>query len=353
MFPPLDHATPTAYTTSDAQDLESKRLHGQFFTTTNPFSNRLFCNWVRLIDGFDQETLLEPFAGSCNIVAMLRSLGYKNDWACYDIDPPTPSPDSCAPLVVQRDTLADFPRGFRVAITNQPYLAKNSATRRNLAFPVCAHDDLYKHAQEVMLANCDYVAAIIPESFITSGLFHDRLYGVVSLTCRMFTDTEVPVCLALFVPEKQARQNKFWFYQENVKLGTYAELQRAIEPFEGQGLPWEFNNPDGQVALFALDNTKTESIRFDMGPVIERHTVSAASRSNTRIHCTGRTFSALEVKKLVEAANVILAERRKLTHDALMTPFMGLRDDGRYRRRLDYKQAREILNLAAQQVGLL
>ena len=36
-----------------------------------------------------------------------------------------------------------------------------------------------------------------------------------------------------------------------------------------------------------------------------------------------------------------------------MTAFKGLRKDGRYRRRLDFSQAREILNLAARNVGTM
>lgn len=330
-----------------------KRLHGQFFTTTNPFSNRLFCQWARLIPDFSSQTLLEPFAGACNIVAMMRELGHRHEWACFDIDPPTPAPDPHAPPVSRQDTLANFPQGFTVIATNPPYLARNSASRRGLPFPQTEHDDLYKHALAVMLNNCPYVAAVIPESFLTCGLFHARLYGVVSLTCRMFEDTEIPVCLALFTPTKQARGKDFWLYQENVKLGTYAKLRAAIEPFQGKGLPWRFNDPHGNIALFALDNHREASIRFAPGADIDHHLVSSASRSNTRISCEGLQLSLAQRDALIAQANRILSERRALTHDTLMTPFMGLRDDGKFRRRLDYKQAREILNLAASFNGLI
>lgn len=331
---------------------DAKRLHGQFFTTTNPFANRLFTQWTRLIADFEREMLLEPFAGAGNIVQMLRALGYTNEWACFDIDPPE-APEAEAPCVRQRDTLAAFPTGYRVAITNPPYLAKNSARRRNLPFPDTAHDDLYKLALATMLTHCEYVAAIVPESLLTAGLFHERLYGVVSLTCRMFEDTDVPVGLALFAPPAQARGANFWLYRENTRLGTWAELRRHLQCFEGEGLRWQFNAPHGDIALFAVDSTREASIRFAPGDALASERVSAASRSNTRIACPEKRLSRADVAALIEHANRILAERRSRTHDAFMTPFMGLREDGRYRRRLDYEQAREILNLAARGAGLL
>ena len=37
-----------------------------------------------------------------------------------------------------------------------------------------------------MLDKYNFIAAIIPESFIVANIFQDRLYGVISLTQEMF-----------------------------------------------------------------------------------------------------------------------------------------------------------------------
>ena len=44
-----------------------------------------------------------------------------------------------------------------------------------------------------------------------------------------------------------------------------------------------------------------------------------------------------------EVANELLATYREKTQDVFMTSFKGLRADGKYRRRLDFKTARAIL----------
>ena len=140
-----------------------------------------------------------------------------NKWACFDI---SPAEENSVPEidVIKRDTIADFPKDYKIAITNPPYLAKNSATRRGLVYSGEPYDDLYKKSLEVMLNNCDYVAAIIPESFITSKLFHNRLHIVISLACKMFDDTDCPVCLALFNPANETSNDDFVIYSVNVGL---------------------------------------------------------------------------------------------------------------------------------------
>ena len=68
----------------------TKRLNGQFFTTTNPFVNEAFVRWMKKVneDPATLPELIEPFAGSNNIVWMIRELGFKNTWKSVDISPP-------------------------------------------------------------------------------------------------------------------------------------------------------------------------------------------------------------------------------------------------------------------------
>ena len=265
----------------------SKRLRGQFFTVTNPFNVDPFHKWLKAIPALKELVLLEPFAGANNIVSMLGDLGYSNKWACFDIEPVNDESNATGTEVCQRDTLLDYPRGYEVAITNPPYLAKNSATRRGLPFPCSPYDDLYKVALDEMLSHTPYVAAIIPESFITQQLFHHRLQSVISLTCEMFEDTEVPVCLALFVPTcTKDSPGDFRLYAENRLLGSYQDLRKHIAGFSGQGLPWKFNDAQGPIGLYAIDNQKQASIRFVAGEQVAAGQVKESSRSVTRISGT-------------------------------------------------------------------
>ena len=76
-----------------------------------------------------QEIILEPFAGANNIPAMLlESDILSNDWACFDIEPP--KTNKCKWFqITKQDTIETFPDGYKICITNPPYLSKNSARR--------------------------------------------------------------------------------------------------------------------------------------------------------------------------------------------------------------------------------
>ena len=372
----------------------SKRENGQFFTTENPFDHPAFHAWLRQVPSVDTQTFLEPFAGACNLINMLTSLGYKNQWAAFDIEPVNSEANTSGVPVLTRNTLEDYPQGYAVAITNPPYLARNSASRRDLAFPDTDYDDLYQEALRVMLENTPYVAAIIPESFLTQGLFFSRVHAVISLTCKMFEETEVPVCLALFSPtpaptsqpdseqpetevkpdanflgksgtkdkgestpklaiQRGVRQDPsydFSVYDGKTLLGQYSKLKALRATFNKPGLTLKFNDPQGDLGLHAIDSNKMASIKFIPGEQIESALIKVSSRSLTRI----KSSVPLDKREaLLAEANRLLSIERQTTHDVFMTSFKGLRKDGKYRRRLDFAQARTLLNLAADNLGLL
>ena len=112
---------------------------------------------------------LEPFAGGGHLFNYISA-----DWDGYDIQPNHPD-------VVNRNTIEDFPRGYKVCITNPPYLAKTVVSRKKLPV-VLNHEDLYLDALQLCLDNCDYVAAIIPSTFWNQKLFKAMLakFGVDS-----------------------------------------------------------------------------------------------------------------------------------------------------------------------------
>lgn len=314
-----------------------KKLTGAFYTTTNPFKIDIFYKWYSLIPEKDKTEILEPFAGANNIVAMIHEININAKWKCYDINPPQHNVFDDY-IVEVRDTLSNFPKGYKVAITNPPYLAKNSATRSGLSFPETQHDDLYKYSLEKMLKNCDYVAAIIPESFFTQNIFHDRLYAVVSLTCKMFDDTDCPVCLALFVPNGSG---DFMIYQQNRFIGNYSELKSLLIKSEYRKVNWKFNDKNGSIGLYAVDGQGEASIRFCLGESIDSDRVKTSSRAITRI---SGLPDDVDIEKFIEKCNDYLKDYRIKTKDVFLTSYRGLRKDNQYRRRMDFATAKEILN---------
>lgn len=301
-----------------------KREFGQFFTKGNPFSHPTFLGWLSQIP---PGKVLEPFAGAGDIP---RLVGGDLTWDCFDIDPKDPD-------IVQCDTLASFPTGYKVAITNPPYLAKNSATRRGMKVDMGEYDDIYKLALARMLQHCGWVAAIVPNTFITAPEFKNRVYAIVSLARDMFEDTDCPVCLALFVPRTLG---DFLIYRNNDIIGYSKHLKKVQDdllaaPANG----WKFNDPNGRIGILALDGTKGKSIAFVDGSQVLPGEVKTSSRSKTRVSgpfCAG----------LIEEANRVLGEYRAQTGDVFLSSFRGLRADGDYRRRLDWNTARKILDRA-------
>jgi hypothetical protein len=306
-------------------DTNYKRTNGQYFTQNNPFENSAFMEWSKACDSRNQ-IILEPFAGANNLIKMLKNMKLCRRFVSYDIEPKSKK-------VLCKDTLLDFPKGYKVCITNPPYLAKNSATRRNLSYPNTNYNDLYKYALSKCLENCENVGAIIPASFLNSGLFRSRLSHYILLSSKMFDDTEHPVCLALF--KKTSKQIKI--YDNGNYIGLLSELERKL-PKSNDGSEIKFNDKKGKLGLIAIDNTIEPSIKFIRGEEISPDKIDVSSRSITRITIEERNINGL-IKKL----NSNLNKFRDETADIFLTPFKGIRKDGRFRRRLDFSMARSFI----------
>lgn len=323
--------------------MQSKRELGQYFTTENPFNHPLFREWMVSACHETDMTILEPFAGANNIPRMMADSGYNNKWRCYDI---APSENNTFPeyAVEERDTIKDFPTGYAICVTNCPYLGKSSARRRKIDYP-WDEDDLYKVCLDRMLGNCGYVAAIIPESFITAGIHTDRLWGVVSLACRMFDDTECPVCLAMFTPNGSEQTR---VYANEEYLGTLEELHAADLADSEHRNRWAFNDKEGSVGVKTVDSQKRADCGFFEGELIDPSDIKVSSRSFTRVSGLPESVNR---SAFIAECNRILGEYRVRTKDVLMTSFKGLRADGRYRRRLDFRTVRRIMDLALDTIG--
>ena len=313
---------------SDAIDSivqDNHRNTGRYYTQANVFECPAFKQWLEAIPNISETTILEPFAGDCAIPMMLSS--YK--WACYDIEPRKGDFK-----IVKRDTIKKFPSGFKVCITNPPYLAKNSATRRGLNYPECDYDNLYKHCLKLMLDSCQYVAAIIPDSFIQSGLFTDRLYGVISIPEKVFADTDYPVCLALFTPDIS---EDFNIWCGDSFIGTFQELSKySLEEYNDSR--WVFNDADGCIGVVCADG-KNSKIRFVKGESIDTE-VKGSSRFLVRV--SGLPDN-IDIDDFILKCNSTLEQYRYNTKNVFLNSFKGLRYDGTYRKRIPFTVVRSIL----------
>ena len=324
-----------------SEKMDKKRANGRYYTRGNPFRLEPFQTWAEELN-LEQHIALEPFAGAKSIPELMGASQLQcKDWALFDIEPGTIG-------IQQRDTLADFPKGFDVCITNPPWLARNSATRRGLPFPeATCYDDLYKYALEQCLTHCAWVAAIIPEAFIRSGLFLPRLRDFISLVPQtqhrtpkenkkrdasyMFEDTEHPVGLAMFAPYVTS-DVRVW--RNNQFLGALGELRTHL-PLPSCNRSIVFNEPEGNLGLIAIDNTVSASIHFCPPAELGEYPVRPQCRSITKIGVPWHVD--------IDMLNARLATIREKTHDVFLTAFKGLRLDGYYRRRLDWVLARAIV----------
>lgn len=312
--------------------LFSKRSSGQYYTRGNPFLLQPFQNWASAID-LKHRHILEPFAGANHIITALQKHGLAKKFSSFDINPQSRD-------VKQHDSLQDFPRDYDVIITNPPWLAKNSAKRRGLPYPDCDFDDLYKYCLKKSLQNAPYVAAMIPASYLRSNLFINRLHSFIALHDReMFCDTDNPVALALFMTEAEVlNTGGAEIYHDNNYIGNLQNLQNHL-PQIRQKIPIRFNDPEGQLGFIAFDNTREASIRFCKAEELRGYHVTHNARMITRI----AVKHSKNLTEMISRLNEGIINFRKSTHDVFLTPFKGLRQDGYYRRRMDFALARRMI----------
>jgi hypothetical protein len=329
--------------------MNSKIELGQFYTRNNPFQFERFSTWLRNIPNLPNAKFIEPFGGSNSIVQMILETFPEiqtSQWSSFDIHPEAQQENLVPEIrLVKRDTIKNFPAGFSVCITNPPYLAKNSATRKGLSTDFGNFQDLFEVSLSKMLENTPYVAAIIPESFITRKIFQDRLEFVISLNFQMFDDTEFPVCLAVFSPQTTP---KFEIWRGSTLVAEVPELDSKISNVLMPVVApvFRFNDPAGPIGLNAIDGTKEASIRFRDGREIASENIKVSSRSLTRISSKFLNENPDALPAVIEEANRLLTLYREITNDVYLTSFKGLRSDGMYRRRLDWRIAGQVLGTA-------
>ena len=339
----------------------NRRSAGQWMTCGNPFYTDFVCRWIEeRFDGIEHIMACEPYAGKLSLIKHLNdslpSVASRMSWSAYDVAPQDENNLDIDNIeIIRSNTLFEIPDApYDLIITNPPYLARNSARRRHLDFPfdrsgigIAKPSDLYQFALDTCLASADVCVMLIPESFITSNYDKSRCDAIVSLHGNLFDDTDCPVCLALF--GKEHSDETTIVANDGTVIGDLGEIRRRSQTLIGNVThDIRMNDPTGDVALFGVDSPSGATIRFDVGDAIPSNDVKPSSRSLTRMSCIDGTKIDGNV---IERANEILSEWRLLTNDVLMTPFKGTRKDGKYRRRLAFREAQGILSKAIDDIA--
>lgn len=321
---------------------------GQFYTKRNPFEHPAFMSWLAIIP--KQERVLgfkEPFAGAGDIPGFIQSMGIDEPWKCWD-----KYPVRSKFKTIRRDTLNSYPTKRGIVITNPPWGTSYHLARIGLreadavrTLRASGYDDLYKFALDKMLSVDRFVAALLPDSFLGQHDFKDRLFAVVSLPgMKPFDNTLHPTCLALFVGNET---DNFQIWSNLEYLGNVRDLEKyEIEKRDGPN--WKFNDPKGKIGLITVDGADGIGMMFVLGDQIDPQDVDKSSRVRTRI---SGVQDEIDTKGLIDSANDILQDYRSKTKDVFLTTFRWAEQTGKFRKRLDYRRARMILNLAQSKMG--
>lgn len=325
--------------------MESKKIKlGQFFTKT--------ASWLKpqikeFIKNSKCGIAYDPYAGVGDLLNVAKNvLGFK-EIKGLDID-------NSLPWEIN-DSLLNIPHiQNAIIITNPPYIAKHSASRKKIDltqyFANSSYEDVYLIALDKMLKAQKNVVAIIPESFINSSYKQkNKINSITILEENPFEDTENPVCVVCFdnIP-KEFKEIKV--YKNDKFINNLQDiLDIRIKPTNSVKI--KFNSLKGWLGLRAIDSTDDKTfIKFDF-----KENFDYDWENNIKI--TSRHFSLIDINipkekrnDFICKCNEIIKNIRENSSDILLTPFKGNTKNGVRRRRLDFKLARAILEKAKKEV---
>ena len=279
---------------------------GKFYTIVSPFEGAAWDLFRSNIG--NEDVILEPFAGSNNIPIMLSEF----KWKSYDILPESRD-------VEKRDTIKCFPKGYKFCITNPPYLDVRTARKKGINYD-SEYSDLYLESIDKMLENCDYVAAIIPSTFINKNSFKDRLWMWDKIDKCIFDDTGMPVGVAYFSPS--VRNTKYYLNGRAVESNTN-HLDSLTT----------FNVRDANLSACLIDWKKKKSI--EVRP-IENFDFDKNLKVSSRHHVA--FYDSRIDREDIEDLNKFINQWRIDTHDFWLTSFKSTLPDGTYRKRMGFRQ---------------
>lgn len=317
----------------------AKKILGQYFTEID--------HWLqpqikKFIISSDAKIIYDPFAGNGNLLKIMRKIGFRKTVG-LDIDPKLGWEIN--------DSLVKIPKVKNsIIVTNPPYLTNYSAKRKKILDSVDKYFrnnrivDLYQLAIMRCLEASDYVVAIIPETFINNIFSEDRIAAITILEKNPFIDTENPVCVVCF-DNKIKKGQKIKIFKDEKFISYYSEIKKyQLKPKKIYKL--NFNLKHGQIALRAVDMPNpAKPIEFMPSKKLN-YNLDKIKHSSRLITIVEIKEEGINFERLAGETNKILNLYRKRTYDVLLSPFKGNNKLNIRRRRLDYKTARAIIELA-------
>jgi len=325
--------------------VESKKIKlGQFFTKATL--------WLKpQVEDFIKRSgctiAYDPFAGGGDLLKAAKEILNFKEIKGLDID-------SSLEWEIN-DSLLNIPHiENAIIITNPPYIAKQSASRKKIDlsqyFSTSVYDDVYLIALDRMLEAQKNVVAIIPESFINSAYrLKQKIDSITILEENPFEDTENPVCVVCFDGVIKSF-DKVKVYKNTKLENTLENIQNIrIEP--SHTVKITFNTLNGWLGLRAIDSTDDKTfICFDY-----KENFDYDWENNIKV--SSRHFSLIDIDvpkgkrtDFIKRCNEIILQIRKESSDILLTPFKGNTKKGIRRRRLDFRLARAIMEIAFEDV---
>lgn len=320
---------------------ENKKVKlGQFFTKKSVW---LKPQIKKFINDTKCDIAYDPFAGGGDLLNTSQNiLGFKNIVG-LDID-------NTLNWKIN-DSLLKIPHiDNAIIITNPPYIAKQSASRKKLDlskyFSTSSYDDVYLIALDKMIEAQQYVVAIIPESFINSSYKQkSKINSITILEENPFEDTGNPVCVVCF-DGKDKLFSKINVYKNDKFINTLEKIQ-AIRVEPNNSIKITFNTLKGWLGLRAVDSTDDKTfINFDF-----KENFNYDWENNIKV--SSRHFSLIDIdvpedkrKEFIKKCNEVINKLRVDSSDILLTPFKGNTKNGIRRRRLDFRLARAIMEIA-------
>jgi len=317
-----------------------KVSRGSFYTTDEAWLNtpvKGFLSAALLTN----TSVLDPFAGDGHLLDLVRR----------EFGVATFGLDIAGDKWARNDSLVNIPNpGGSVIITNPPYLANHSASRKGVSQMVATYfdgsdyDNLYKIALDRCLAVADFVIAVIPETFLLSSFDKSRLRVVSVIEGDLFSDTEAPAVVACFGPAEIKSDAQVYVGEK--LIGSLSQILDLRRGRSRSGIVCVFNDPNGRIGLRAVDAQNiNRRIEFIVGDFeYKRSKIKESSRLMTYLDVP--ELSDEQITNLVASANKLLEELRTKSCDLILAPFKGNDKNGNRRRRLDYALARQIINSA-------
>lgn len=309
---------------------------GQFFTKKDVWLKPQITDFIKKSKC---TVAYDPFAGAGDLLNAVKMFRFKK-YIGLDIDKNL--------KWIFNDSLISVPQiPNAIIITNPPYLAKQSASRKkmdlSLYFNQSAYTDLYLIALEKILAAQKIAVAIIPETFINSNFMRkDLLHSITILEENPFTDTENPVCVVCFDGISKTL-DKVKIYKNEIYVNDLETINRIrISPENNVKIT--FNDLNGWLGLRAIDSTNDKTfINFDFKKNFKYDWAKRIKTSSRHLTLINMDLPEQQKPLLIEKANNLIYTIREQSQDILLTPFKGNTKNGKRRRRLDFKLARAIL----------